>query len=279
MTPRVVWLASYPKSGNTWVRALLTAYLGDAGIDINRLDGSVIASARHVFDDVVGVSSADLDPQEVERLRPYVYRHQAAGATRPLLMKVHDAYRTTIDGQPLFPADITRNAVYIVRHPADVALSLAHHSNVSLDEAIDRMSREDFVFSPSAGRLDEQLPQRLGSWSHHVSSWIHQAVMPVRLVRYEDLLSHGAVTLAGIVRAIGAAVVTDRVERALDECRFDRLRTQELERGFKERPGSAKGLFFRRGRAGAWRDEMSAAQYARVAAAHGRVMEGLGYLE
>lgn len=279
MTPPVVWLASYPKSGNTWVRALLTAYVGDTSIDINRLDGSVIASARHVFDDAVGVSSADLDPQEVERLRPHVYRHQAAAATGPLLMKVHDAYRTTSDGQPLFPPDITRSAVYIVRHPADVALSLAHHSNVSIDEAIDRMAREDFVFSPSAGRLDEQLPQRLGSWSHHVTSWVSQSVIPVRLVRYEDLLSDGAVTLAGLVGAVGAAAVASRVERALDVCRFDRLRTQELERGFKERPGSAKGLFFRRGQAGSWRDEMSQAQYARVAAAHERVMERLGYIE
>ncbi len=74
---RIVWLASYPKSGNTWMRAFLSNYLadGDKPVDINSLDtGGPIASARTIFDEAVGVEASDLTQDEIERYRPRVYR-------------------------------------------------------------------------------------------------------------------------------------------------------------------------------------------------------------
>lgn len=72
----IVWLASYPKSGNTWVRVFLTNLLRDSDCpaDINQLEMTPIASNRSVFDDVVGMKAADLSYDEVDRLRPEVYR-------------------------------------------------------------------------------------------------------------------------------------------------------------------------------------------------------------
>ena len=62
MSGSIFWLASYPKSGNTWMRILLTNYMrnADEPADINRLDGGPIASARQVFDDNVGVEASVL---------------------------------------------------------------------------------------------------------------------------------------------------------------------------------------------------------------------------
>ena len=72
----IVWLASYPKSGNTWFRAFLTALLnpGSSDIDINNLYQTTIASSRQLFDEMTGISSADLSQSEIDRLRPLVYR-------------------------------------------------------------------------------------------------------------------------------------------------------------------------------------------------------------
>ena len=72
---KIIWLASYPKSGNTWMRILLTNYLRNANMpaNINNLDGGPIASARQVFDDNVGIEASDLTQDEIERYRPYVY--------------------------------------------------------------------------------------------------------------------------------------------------------------------------------------------------------------
>ena len=106
----IIWLASYPKSGNTWFRIFLTNLRGDNDqpADINDLDCTPIASARESFDDEVGIEASDLTPDEIDRLRPAVYETLAAHADEPLFMKVHDAY-TLVDGaSPLFPKTATR---------------------------------------------------------------------------------------------------------------------------------------------------------------------------
>ena len=68
---KIVWLASYPKSGNTWMRAFLTALLNPekSGLDINNMVPSTIASSRQLFDEMSGVSASDLLPDEIDRLK------------------------------------------------------------------------------------------------------------------------------------------------------------------------------------------------------------------
>ncbi len=89
----ITWLASYPKSGNTWFRTLLTNYQrnADAPADINQLDGGPIASARMWFDEWAGVEASLLSDVVVERLRPAVYRCLVRENPQPLFMKTHDA--------------------------------------------------------------------------------------------------------------------------------------------------------------------------------------------
>ena len=81
----IIWLASYPKSGNTWFRVFLANFLRDAdeAVDINHLNMMLIASARWLFDAATGVEASDLTPEEIERWRPAVYEHlvQEAGDT------------------------------------------------------------------------------------------------------------------------------------------------------------------------------------------------------
>ena len=81
----MVWLASYPKSGNTWLRALLTNYLLDGGgpASINALIGSWIANRRDLFHRYTGVPSSDLSGEEVLRLRSLFHERLAADSPRP----------------------------------------------------------------------------------------------------------------------------------------------------------------------------------------------------
>jgi hypothetical protein len=105
----IYWLASYPKSGNTWMRILLTNYLrnADQPADINSLDGGPIASARQVFDDRVGLEASDLTQDEIERYRPFVYEQMSEQASEPLFLKVHDAFTFTRFGYPLISKTAT----------------------------------------------------------------------------------------------------------------------------------------------------------------------------
>lgn len=276
--PNLVWLASYPKSGNTWMRAFLTAYLAGPGaeIDLNDLDASLHAANRQLFDRVVGFPSSDLSPAEIDSFRADVYRAFDAEADGPLFLKTHDAWRRTPDGKEVFPADATRLAVLIVRNPLAVAPSYAHHYSMSIDDAIDRMADPSLALAGQVSRLVRQLPQPMGTWSQHAQSWLDQPDIPTLMVRYEDLRAQPADEFSRILTACGLPVDGAAIADALERTSFDRLQSAEAAGGFRERLPGAEA-FFRRGRVDGWRDELTDEQVRRIVAAHGPMMARLGY--
>lgn len=134
----IIWLASYPKSGNTWFRAFLSSLLSktDAPVDINCLEGGPIFSARAVFDSTTFIQSSDLLPDEIDNLRPLVYEELSRKAADRLFIKAHDAYTYLDNGRPLFPSNATGGAIYLIRNPLDVAVSYANHLSCDLEKAI-----------------------------------------------------------------------------------------------------------------------------------------------
>ncbi|HEX9022750.1 MAG TPA: sulfotransferase domain-containing protein [Geobacteraceae bacterium] len=278
---KIVWLASYPKSGNTWIRVLLTNYLRDADTpaDINRLDGGPIASARLWFDEWAGIEASALSDTVVERLRPEVYRCMAAESRDTLYMKVHDAWGRTDRGEGLFPRDISAGVVYILRNPLDMAASCAHHWGVTVDKAVENLCDPEFVIARSLGGMTDQLRQFLGSWSGHAQSWLDESGLPVRVVRYEDLLSDPESAFGQIVRVCGIPHDGARVRKAVAFSAFSEMQRQEEENGFRERSVVAPGPFFRRGQAGAWREELSLDLVKPLIEAHGAMMKRFGYLD
>jgi hypothetical protein len=276
----LIWLASYPKSGNTWFRVFLTNLLrdGDEPADINRLERSPIASAREVFDNAVGIEAADLSFAEVDRLRPEVYRFLSHQAKEACFFKIHDAYTFLADGCPLVPPDATRGAIYIIRSPLDVVISFANHLGAPIDRAMKRMAEENFCFSGNPGRLEDQLRQRLLSWSGHVRSWTEAEDLEVHVMRYEDMKQNPTESFTRALRFAGLAKSPEQIARALKFSDFSEMQRQEKEKGFKEKPLKA-GAFFRKGEVGSWREVLSHRQVKKIIAAHGDVMKRFGYLD
>lgn len=284
IVPGIVWVASYPKSGNTWLRIFLANYLDDgdqaASINALSLSGPVqsIASGRHLFSDMLGIDASDLSHDEYDELRPDVYRQLAQQSGDVVFVKIHDANVRTASGTPLVPPDSTRSAIYLVRNPLDVAPSLARHAGWSLDETIRNMGTDDFAFCSSERGLPLQLRQRLLTWSAHVESWTSPGPFPVHVMRYEDMLAAPVDTFSAALTALGLPLDVERVQRAVDFSAFGELRRQEDAHGFAEAPPTVD-RFFHEGRAGAWRAALTGAQVDRLVAGHARTMRAFGYLD
>jgi hypothetical protein len=263
------------------MRVLLTNYLRntDTPADINKLDGGPIASARLWFDEWAGIEASALRDVVTERLRPDVYRCMAAESCDPLYMKVHDAWRRTDRKVPLFPSDITAGVVYILRNPLDMAASCAHHWGVTLDKAVENLCDPDFSLARSLGGLTDQLRQFLGSWSRHAQSWLDESGLPVHVVRYEEMLRDPELAFGQVVRFCGLPFDEARVAKAAAFSDFSELQRQERKSGFRERSVAAPGLFFRRGQAGSWRDELPPELAKRLIETHGMMMKRFGYLD
>jgi aryl sulfotransferase len=289
---RTIWLASYPKSGNTWLRMLIANLSAkeDRPVGINDLPAAGgMASARGPFDRLLLIDSGLLTHDEVDCLRPRVYEELARGATddeydKPeepppvRFVKVHDAYTLTPAGEPLLAgARGADGAIVIVRDPRDVAPSLANHHGSSIDDAIAFMNDKDAGWCIRTRSQDSQFRQKLPGWSRHIATWLDQADIPVHLIRYEDLQADTDGTLRRALAFAGRVATNEEIGRAVTFADFARLRQQERDKGFKETPAHMNASFFRRGEAGGWRDELTVEQVARIEAEHARMMLRLGY--
>jgi aryl sulfotransferase len=279
---RLVWLASYPKSGNTWMRALLANLKtgDDTPSDINRLGRRYgIASSRGLFEDQTLLDSGLLTDDEVDALRPGVHRSWAGLAGQAgdsFVMKCHDAYTRCGDGTPLLGgAEGARGAIVVVRDPRDVALSLADHRGTSVDDAIELICDPLGTIGRTTRSGRAQLRQRLLDWSGHVASWLDQTDIPVHLTRYEDMQADAAAALADVARFTGISATDRQLSKSVRASTFEAMRRTEDAEGFVEARSGTK--FFRRGEVGGWRTMLSIDQIGRIERVHGRMMERIHY--
>ena len=134
----IVWLASYPKSGNTWIRAFLANLVANRSepVALTDLPKYCEDEARpDLFGMIAGKPSTELSLDEIIALRPQVHALIAANARGSRFVKTHN-FAGAMGGQPLHNASVTAGAIYVVRNPLDVAISMTHHFGITLDEAV-----------------------------------------------------------------------------------------------------------------------------------------------
>jgi hypothetical protein len=287
MTPiptskKIIWLASYPKSGNTWFRTFLTALLGNQDLDINRMKTDGIFSSRVIFEYETAVNSALLLDKEIKNLMPQVFINLTNTVKREkLFIKIHDAYTYNSNGLPIVPEQPTIGAVYFIRNPLDVAGSFANHSNISLDKSIKIINSAQGSLSnvlTNSGELNinRQFKQLMLSWSGHVLSWTTNVPFPVLVLRYEDMLANSLPTFSKAANFMGLGKDESAISEALEKCKFERLQEMEKQKGFNEK-NKLSPVFFRQGKAESWKTELTTEQVKLIVKHHGRVMRHFGY--
>ena len=271
----IVWLASYPKSGNTWLRAFL------ANLVANRADAVALNDLpRHAEDEaspelfsaLAGQPSSELDIDTIAALRPQVHAAIAQRAQGTRFVKTHNM-AGSFGGHALHNMQVTAGAIYVVRNPLDVAISMSHHFGINLDEAIERLGNANVATLNDA----QFVTQIVGSWSLHVKSWADMANERVLVLRYEDLLEKPGKQFAKVARLVGIGQDRARIERAVKNAGFQTLAALEKKQGFIEAAGGGT-RFFRKGRINEWREVLSRDQVTRVVSAHREQMVRFGYV-
>ncbi|WP_101067960.1 sulfotransferase domain-containing protein [Roseovarius salinarum] len=275
MKKSIVWLASYPKSGNTWVRIFLANYLmnPDKPVPINQVHRFGIGdSIAKTYRQVAGREIDYNDPNTVLPLRDRVLRGIVGNNADVNLVKTHNI-RDTAFGVDLVPKKYTRSAIYILRNPLDMVLSYARHHGLTLEQTVEAIGRND---NATQG-VGEAVITFLGTWSEHVDSWTRPASYPQMVVRYEDLLEDPETHFAKVVEHLGVPVQQERLKRAIRFSSFEELSEQEKKSGFVEKSRQAD-RFFASGKSGQWREKLPQDLADKVMRDHERVMKQYGYL-
>lgn len=274
MKKSIVWLASYPKSGNTWTRMFLANYFlnSQKPLSINQVHRFGTGDAiPKMYQMVAGRPIDTNDMQLTLSLREKVLRGIVANDADINFVKTHNT-RVPVFGQDMVPARYSRAAIYIVRNPLDMLLSYAKHYGQTHAEAVECLNSSENGSAPDA----TSVWQFLGTWSDHVKSWTDSKIFPVLTLRYEDLLDDPQKGFGEAIEFIGAPVDKERLDRAVRFSSFKELRKQEDESGFAEKSPNAE-KFFSKGTAGHWRDELDPTLVKKVRQAHKQTMKKFGY--
>ncbi|ARE82687.1 sulfotransferase domain-containing protein [Roseovarius mucosus] len=276
MKRSIIWLASYPKSGNTWTRLFLANYLMNAQtpVPINQAHRFAMGDAMvKMYSRVAGKA---IDPHNLSlclKLRDPVLRAIVGNNADVNFVKTHNA-RVAPDGIKLIPDDYTRSAIYIIRNPLDMVLSYARHYGITQEDAAQKICHPDNGNLPTPTTV----AQYLSSWDMHVKSWMAYAPWKRLIVRYEDLLDDPETHFAKILELVGVPVDAERLERAIRFSSFDELSRQEEEQGFIERPEQSE-KFFGKGQKDQWKTDLDPALAEMIREKMGETMKRYGYLE
>lgn len=272
----ILWLASYPKSGNTWIRVFLAnLILNEAEpLALKRINEVCSSEPNEIwFKPLTKTPVSELSNKKIAALRAKAQERAASLNKNIMPMKTHSFFGKDF-GYPTISVKASIGVIYIVRDPRDVLISAADHYGLTFDQAIEMMNDKT---ARGRGMAGNTVSERMSSWSEHVKSWTRWKHSPLMVLRYEDMLADPLGQLGGVARKLGITQDEARIKRAVEFSSFKALQAQEAQSGFVEKSVNSD-RFFRSGRSGGWRDKLSADQAAAIERDHGVQMRRFAYL-
>jgi hypothetical protein len=279
---KIIWLASYPKSGNTWFRSFLTALKSEyEAFNINELKTDGIFSGKEQLENVLDIEADFLFPTEIEQFQRIAWNYTASHSKKKKFVKIHDAFTYIDDAQSttLIPEEVTFKAVYFVRHPYDVVPSLANHNGKDIESTVAFFNDPDSAFINVKKKKNfaaNQFYQHLGTWNEHVKSWLERPSFPVHFMRYEDMKMSPFDTFKKAIEFMELDYSDEQILRALEMTKFENLRKQEEEKGFREKSTKTK-FFFNKGEMNYGKSLLSEQQITHINTVNEEMMKHFGY--
>ena len=238
----IIWLASYPKSGNTFLRSLLTSYLltEDGKFDEKKLKEINQFPNLSLFKNI-GVDTSD----DLEIVKNYIKVQEkinSLDANKIRFIKTHSSLND-INGYKFTDLKNTLGVIYVVRDPRSVVRSYANHNQLSLEDTTDRL----LEFGATIGGIkgsdfgSNQIVTHMGSWSSNYNTWKEfKKINSYFLVKYEDLVSDTRnifLEILNFIYKLGKSkleINNKKLKNTIETTTFESMQKLEKQKGFTE---------------------------------------------
>ena len=254
----IIWIASYPKSGNTWVRSIISSYFfskkGD--FDFSLLKNISLYPGPKYFKTKIR------KPGEVslfwETSQKNIIQNQ-----KITFLKTHNAL-IALNNQNFTTEKTTLGTIYIIRDPRNILSSLKNHYGFKdYNEALEFMTNKKKYIWDVRKEKDFSGFQFLGSWSNHYKTWIENTKFKTLLLKYEDLENDCYSTSHKLIKYILLLNGKNKVDEkklfnSVETTKFDILKKKEKETGFDEsiKVNNINKSFFFLGPENKWKDKL-----------------------
>ena len=232
----IIWLASYPKSGNTWLRSLIASYFysNNGSFNFKLLDNIDQFPSPQFFKNYEDPLS---EPEATSNF--WINEQEKINKEKKIrFLKTHNAL-CKINSNSFTDEKNTIGAIYIVRDPRNLITSLAHHYQIDQNEAFNFMvNKKKALIEKSNNKFVGFVP--ILSWDLHLESWINCKKFPVLVIRYEDLLTSAFDTFKKVISFINKLSPISnkldeiKIRQSINSCSFDKLEKLEKNNGFHE---------------------------------------------
>ena len=254
----IVWIASYPKSGNTWMRSFLSAYFmtEDGEFNIKNLDHIQDYPNEQFFDE--GIIKKNEIYKYWEKSQKKIFERK-----KVKFLKTHNAL-ISIKGHNFTYPQFVLGIIYIVRDPRNIITSIKnHHEFKTYNESLEYMQSEGaFVYQEQNSSYAKF--NYVGSWKMHHNSWNNSGFYRILTIRYEDMENEPYKTFRDIVVFVNTIcrfnkrVNNNKIEKAINSTSFDKLKKFEENGLFKEnrykKDSEEKIKFFYLGKKNNWKN-------------------------
>jgi len=254
-----IWLSSYPKSGNTFVRSLLSSYFfsEDGNFDFSMLKNILQFPNKRIFENL-GINLKD----EKEVVRNYLVAQKTINKKDTVqFLKTH-SYLFNIENNPFTSLDYSLGVIYIVRDPRNVVTSMANNLQITNENALKRIANTHIL-----EKVDNGITIYSGTWASHFNSWKpFKEKNRYLLIKYEDLIKDTEKALYGILEFIykldkkNFIIDKKKFSNVIKTTTFKNLQKLENENGFDEilikGDNGEKPKFFHKGPENDWRKRL-----------------------
>ena len=230
----IIWLASYPKSGSTFLRSLISSYVySENGTFDFKLLKNIKQFPTNEFFENLGIDVGNKNQVSKNYINAQIEINKKSRIT---FLKTHSSFCKMFNRYNFTDLQNTLGVIYIVRDPRNVATSFAHHNSKSVKDTVDIM-----INSLATGNEANQVETYLGSWNFNYNSWkVFKSSNIYHLLKYEDLIFNTKNSFKQVLNFINNNLkfpisIDDRkVEKVIDETKFSKMKDLEKKVGFDE---------------------------------------------
>ena len=285
----IIWIASYPKSGNTWIRSLLSSYLfsKDGKFSFKLLKNIEQFSSKDFLSDKLKSSN-----YQAIISKNWIPSQKIINRDKKIhILKTHNAL-CSINGNNFTDSFNTTAVIYIVRDPRNLITALSHHYELSLDEAFSFLTNKRKIIFPSNIENNEKNIKKsedfnfLGDWSTHYQSWKNINFCPIKIIKYEDCLIDAQKVFVSTLNFLSKFLKFEydkkKINSALTSTSFKNLSQMENKEGFHESATSSKTMkkikFFNLGKKNNWKNLLDKKIIKKIESRFENEMRELRYL-